>query len=185
MLKKQIPNIWETERIWVTDSMLDEVEELGQINDAVPQTRGWTHDGMGDKEQDHMLSALTEGVVPPKGSKEFFRLQSIRKKDSEELMGFIGMYHGFPRAGVLWITTLTLHPRFQGKGYGPELLTGLSEIIGQLGYSHVCSYVSLTNWPSLRLCVKVGMDKMIRIEGDKVYSDGAEAHVMLEKDLQV
>ena len=43
------------------------------------------------------------------------------------------------------------------------------------------SYVSLTNWRALCLCVKVGLNKMVEIVGDKNLSDKAEAHVMVEK----
>jgi len=77
---------------------------------------------------------------------------------------------------------VTFHPKFQGKGYGPELMSGLIEIVKQLGsYTCMRSYASLTNWPSLRLCVKVGLNRMVEIVGDKVHSDKAEAHVLLEK----
>ena len=59
----------------------------------------------------------------------------------------------------------------------------LCEIVQQLGsYSCIRTYVSLDNWPSLRLCVKVGLNKIVEIAGDKVYSDEAVAHVLLEKE---
>ncbi len=133
--------------------------------------------------KDPILNALREGVLPPNGKKEFFRLQTIRMKDTGELIGFLGMYHGFPVDETLWINTITLHPKFQGKGYGPELMLGLSNTARQLGYTQLRTFVNLRNWPSLRLCVKVDMDKMVKIVGDKICSEKAEAYVMLEKDL--
>lgn len=183
MSKNLIPNKWETEHLRVEDSKLAEVEELQKINDVVPQTREWTQVEGKEVSENSILAALREGVLPLKGSKEFFRLQSIRLRETGELIGFLGMYHGFPRDEIFWINTVTLHPKFQGKGYGPELMLGLSNLVRQSGYTHMRTFVSLTNWPSLRLCVKVGMNKMVKIVGDKIYSEKAEAHTMLEKEL--
>ena len=135
-----------------------------------------------------MLAALTEGVLPPTPdrSRDYFRLQSIQLDSAGELMGFLGVYHGFPTEDVFWINAVTFDPKYQAKGYGPELLGGLCEEVKQLGsYTRIRSYVLLTNWPSLRLCVKVGLNRMLAIVGDKVYSDKAEAHVLVEKLLAV
>jgi ribosomal protein S18 acetylase RimI-like enzyme len=176
MSRNLLPGKWETERLKVEDSALDEVQELQQIHDAVPETQSE------DEPEYPMLSALEEGVLPPtpNKSKEFFRLQSIRMRSSDELIGYLGVYHGFPKDDILWINTLTLHPKFQGKGYGTELMMGLSEIVKQLeSYTQMRTYVALNNWRSLRLCVKVGLNKMVEIAGDKVHSD--QAHVLLEK----
>ena len=184
MSRNLLPGKWKTERLKVEDSTLDEVQELQQINDAVPQTQSWMRVEGQDEAECSMLSALKVGVLPPipNRSKEFFRLQSIRLSSSEELIGFLGVYHGFPKEDIFWINALTFHPKFQGKGYGPELLSGLIEIVKQSGsYTCMRSYASLTNWPTLRLCVKVGLNRMVEIVGDKVHSDKAEAHVLLEK----
>ena len=99
MSRNLLPSKWETERLKVEDSNLDEVRELQQINDAVPQTQGWTRVEGEDDPEYPMLSALKEGVLPPtpNKSKEFFRLQSIRMSSSDELIGFLGVYHGFPK----------------------------------------------------------------------------------------
>jgi ribosomal protein S18 acetylase RimI-like enzyme len=184
MLRALLPSKWQTEQLRVADSTLDEVPELQRINDAVPQTRYWMR--VEGQAKFSMRLALQEGVLPPtpNRSKEYFRLQSIRTADSGKLIGFLGVYHGFPEDDIFWINTLTLHPKFQGRGYGPELLKGLIEIVEQLGsYTRMRSYVPLNNWRSLRLCVKVGLDRMVEIVGDKTLSDKAEAHVLLEKSL--
>ncbi len=178
-----LPSSWETARLTVEDSTLAEAPVLQEINDAVPQTRGWMR-VEGQDQEDSMVRALEEGVLPPvpNRSRERFRLQSIRHGGTGELMGFLAVYHGFPDEGTFWINTLTLHPRFQGQGYGRELLLGLSDIVARLGgYRCMRTYVSLTNWPSLRLCVKVGLNRMVDIAGDRVHTEEAEAHVLLER----
>jgi ribosomal protein S18 acetylase RimI-like enzyme len=187
MSRNLLPSKWKTERLNMADSTLDELPELQKLNAAVPQTQSWMRVEGQDTTECSMLSALEEGVLPPtpNRSKEFFRLQSIRLENSNGLIGFLGVYHGFPQTDIFWINTLTFHPKYQGMGYGPELMVGLSEIVKQLGdYSRMRTYVELTNWPSLRLCVKVGMNKMVEIVGDKDHSDKAEAHVLLEKTFE-
>lgn len=185
MPKNTLPSKWKTDRFGVEDSTFDEVQELQQIYDAVPQTQGWTRVNGEDEPEYPMLYVLKVGVLPPDGSLEFFRLQSIRFRDTNQLIGFLGVYHGFPQEDILWINTLTIHPKFQGKGYGSELMIGLSNAVKQLNnYSRIRTFVPLTNWPSLRLCVKAGLDKIVMIVGDKVHSKNAESHVMLEKSIK-
>ena len=134
-----------------------------------------------------MMWVFEGGALPPvpDPSKEYFRLQSIRMADSGDLIGYFAAYHGFPKADIFWINSVTLSPDFQGMGYGPELMEGLIEILKGLGfYTRVRSYVSLKNWPSLRLCVKVSLNKMVEVAGDKVYDENAEAHMLVELDLR-
>ena len=176
-----LPSKWTTERLRVEDSILSEVQRLQEINDAVSETRSWMVPRGQDNAECSMLVALTEGALPPtpNRSKEYFRLQSIRMASSGDLIGFLGVYHGFPEDDIFWITVVTFDPDHQGKGYGPELMKGLIEIVKQLGsYTRMRSYVSLTNWPALRSCVKIGLDRMVEIVGDK-----ADAHVLVEKSL--
>jgi diamine N-acetyltransferase len=184
MSRNLLPAIWKTERLTVVDSTPDDVPELQAINDVVSQTRSWMQVEGQENPACSMLIALQEGVLPPTPdrSKDYFRLQSIRLGSSPGLIGFLGVYHGFPDANTFWINAITFHPDFQGKGYGPELMLRLGEIAGQLGgYTRMRTYVELTNWPSLRLCVKAGLDKIVEIVGVKVQADNAEAHALLEK----
>jgi ribosomal protein S18 acetylase RimI-like enzyme len=184
MSRNLLPVKWKTQRLRVENSTLAEAPDLQHINDLVPQTHGWTHVEYPDDSPDSILTALQEGVLPPTPdrSAEFFRLQSIRLDSTGDLIGFLGVYHGFPEEDIFWINTITFHPNFQSRGYGPELLKGLCEVVHQSGsYTRMRTYVSLDNWPSLRMCIKAGLNKMIEIAGDKVHSDQADAHVLVEK----
>lgn len=184
MSRNMLPAQWKTDRLRVEDSTLAEASELQQLNDAVSQTRDWMQDGAIDNPDCSMLVVLEEGELPPipKRSREYFRLQSVRLASPGTLIGFIGGYHGFPRDDIFWINIIAIHPDFQAQGFGSELLKGLIETVAELrSYTCMRTYVSLTNWPSLRMCVKAGMNKMVEIAGDKVYTDKAEAHVLVEK----
>jgi len=179
-----IPHEWVTAHLTVRDSASDDVPALQRIYEAVPQVRGWMG-AIGEGEPERaMRSALAEGALPPNGSRERFRLQSIRLADTGHMIGFLGVYHGFPEADVLWVTVLAFHPEVQHMGYGQELMRGLDAIVKQLGtYTRMRLYASLKNWPGLRFWTQAGFDKVVVIAGDKVYSDEADAHVMLERSL--
>lgn len=181
-----LPAQWNTQRLNVADSILDEIPELQQINDINPGTQSWTQ--VEGQEDCSMLSALENGVLPPTPdrSKVYFRLQSIRLGSTGELIGFLGVYHGFPKENIFWINAITFAPKFQGQGYGPELLLELSEIVRQSGsYTCMRTFVALNNVHSLKLCVKTGFNKMVEIVGEKVDSDINHTHVLVEKTFEV
>ena len=178
-----LPSYWETERLVAQDSTLDDAPRLKQVvEEAIPEIRGWPSEG--DEPERPMSSVLVEPPLPPNGSKELFRMESVRVKDTSLLMGLLATYHGFPAADVFWIHTLAISPEYQGQGYGPELIRGLSHEVEQLGmYSRMQLYVYLKNWRALRFWTRAGFDRVVEIRGDKVYSDQAQAHVLLEKRL--
>ena len=177
MARKLLPRKWSTARLRLADSTVEDVPALQQINDLVPQTQGWMENA-----DCSMLVALQEGVLPPvaEKSREYFRMQSIQTMDSDQWIGFIGVYHGFPEEDIFWINTITFHPEQQGKGYGQELMRGLIEQARQTGsYTRMRTYVSLTNLASLKMCVRVGFNTMLEIA---VREPGdTDAHVLLEK----
>jgi L-amino acid N-acyltransferase YncA len=185
MSSSQLPHDWETQRLKVTDSTLDDVPELQQIYDACPSIWGWTDGETRDEAPGQMRSALTEGVLPPNGREEYFRLQSIRLRDTGRLIGFLAVYHGFPGADTLWVNVLAFHPHFQGKAYGKELMQRLGDTVkGLVPYTRMRTCVNLKNWPSLRLCVGQGFDKIVHISGDKVHSAEGNLYIILEKALE-
>jgi GNAT superfamily N-acetyltransferase len=186
MSQNQLPHQWETQQLAVRDATLDEADELQEINDALPSIEGWTGAEEEGEPSDSILLALTEGVLPPGGRKERFRLQSIRLRNTGEPVGFLAAYHGFPGADTFWVTIIALGPGFQGQGHGTELMGGLADVVAQLGaFTRMVTCVSLKNWPSLRLSVRQGFDRILAIAGDRVHSPGASAHITLERPLLI
>jgi len=176
-----LPNKWETERLRVNDSTLDEVPELQQINDAIPQIRRWMGLETQDGPADPILEALVGDVLlPPNGCKELARLQSIRLRPTDQLIGFQGTYHGFPDAETFWLVILAIHPSFQRQGYGSELMAELSHLVAQLGpFTRMRGYICHENLPSLRFHVKAGFDRIVRIAENP--NQAGEFHFLLEK----
>lgn len=180
----QLPQRWETAGLKIADSTVDDLPALQGIYDANPTIQGWTGVEAEGATEHPMRTALTEGVLPPGGEKASFRLQSIRIRAPGHPCGFLAGYHGFPSADVFWVTVLAFDPRYQRQGHGSEVLRGLSETLQKLEtYRAVRTSVNLENVPSLRLCVRAGFDKILKITQDPGQPDGSEWHMILEKTL--
>jgi len=180
MKPDQLPNHWETARLFVDDSLFDEQFELQRVCDACAYIDKWT--GLSDRP---IVSIIENGDLPPNGSKEFFRLQSIRLASIHQLIGYLNIYHGYPTAEVFWIGMLGIDPQFQGQGYGQELTSRLIELVEELqSYSKIGLGVALKNWPAIRFWVSAGFDRIIKISGDKIYSNDSFAFLYLEKKLR-
>jgi ribosomal protein S18 acetylase RimI-like enzyme len=178
-----IPNQWETQHLVVKDSILDDLPELDHILTVCAYIEEWSGWESEPGSKKSMLPMLTEGELPPDGSKEFFRLQSVRLRDTGQMIGFLEMYHGFPTENICWITHLAINPEFQGKGYGQELVGSLSDNLKSLGYTAMRLLVDVKNWPALRFWSQMGFDKIIQYLGDKILSEKTFAHLILEKTL--
>ena len=99
------------------------------------------------------------------------------------MIGFLAIYHGFPTADIVWINYLFIHPDFQGKGYGQELVYGLDDKVKSLGFTTMRALVDVKNWPALRFWTQAGFGKIIQYLGDKILSEQTYAHLILEKTL--
>jgi len=169
----------------VEDSAPAEATELQQVHDACAYIEAWTGALTDSQHDQQMLSALQEGDLPPGGSKEFFRLQSIRLKATPQLIGFAEVYHGYPTVDIFWVGFLGIHPAYQNQGYGREVVQGLIEVVAGLhAYSAIRLGVALKNWPALRFWTAAGFDRIVEIRGDKVHSDQSFAFLYLERRLE-
>jgi RimJ/RimL family protein N-acetyltransferase len=187
-----IANQWETQHLVVKDCGAADVPELDQIQTACRYMEAWSgwnepehfERSEAERPEQSTLAFITEGELPPNGSKEFWRAQSLRLSDTGQMIGFLAIYHhGYPTADFVWINYLLIHPDFQGKGYGQELVCGLCDQVKSLGYTRMRTLVDLKNWPALRFWSQAGFDKIIQYLGDKIISEKTFAHLILEKTL--
>jgi ribosomal protein S18 acetylase RimI-like enzyme len=177
-----LPSRWQTERLSIRDSVLDELPELEAVVAACSYIHEWTGYRPEDHPGDSLRSALTDGELPPNGSKEFHRMQSIRLRDKGHLIGYLAAYHGWPTAGSFFITYLMIGPQFQGQGYGTELTRAWSDLVLQLGaYTRMRLLAALKNWPALRFWIRAGFDRIVDYRGDERHSPETFAYLMLEK----
>ena len=181
MARTLLPSRWETEQWTVSDSTLDEAQELQQINDLLSSIRGWTVAVVDGQAVDRIQSALVDGVFPPKGCKDLFRLQSIHLSPMGQLIGFVGFYRGFPDAETLWMNVIAILPSFQRQGYASEVMKELGSQVRQTGtFTRMRGFIWLENLPSLRFHVGAGFDKIVTISEDKRFGG---VYSLLEKPL--
>ena len=183
-MRPLLPSQWETERLSIRDSALDELPELEVVSEACSYVNEWTGWRSEEHPGESLSAALTDGVLPPGGSKQFYRIQSIRLRDTERVIGFLAGYHGWPTTDTFFVTEVMIHPEFQGQGYGRELARELCDLVGTLGaYTRIRLLAALKNWPALRFWMRAGFDRLVDYQGDKRYSAETFAYLMLEKSV--
>ncbi len=181
-----IPAQWITQGLVVKDSVESDLPELDQILTAcayIEEWSGWRYQHPDQGSEKSMRPMLIDGEIPPNGSQQFFRLQSIRSGESGPIIGFLTIYHGFPEADIVWILYLYIHPDFQGKGNGRAIIQGLGDLMQRLGYTRMRLVVDLKNWPAIRFWTKEGFNRIVEMDGDKILSDTTFAQFILEKSL--
>jgi hypothetical protein len=65
MSSSELPQQWDTEQLRVTDGCLDDLPDLQEIHDAIPEISPWTGAEATDDAPHPMLVALTDGLPPP------------------------------------------------------------------------------------------------------------------------
>jgi len=123
---------------------------------------------------------LTVGDLPPGGVRENLRIQAIFEKETEQMVGFHIWYTGYPVKDIVWIAFFVIDPSCQSRGFGQEVIRSFISLAKKAGFSKLQLAVALKNWPALRFWTKLGFDKVVKITGDRVYSENAYAHVVLE-----
>ncbi len=179
---RQMPQKWMTKNLVIEDSREEEAIALQEVYDDCAYIGEWTG---GDREKDSgsILRELHHENLPPEGQKEFHRLQSIRLKESKELIGYIALYHGFPVKESLWIAVFSIAKKYQGKKFGQELITELAKEAKTLDFRSLGGCVGIKNWPALRFWIQVGFDHILKMEGDKVCSEKTFAELWLSRTL--
>ncbi len=182
MKLNQLPSRWETEHLVIADSNQSEIGDLQAVFDNCAYIGEWT--GMAGESKDYMQEEFDHKHLPPEGTAEFHRLQSIKLKSDDKIIGYTVVYHGFPDTETLWVAILAIHTDYQGKQFGQEVTSGLIEEARKLeSFSRVGLTVGIKNWPALRFWIKNGFTTILKLDGDKVYSDKTFADLWLAQDL--
>jgi ribosomal protein S18 acetylase RimI-like enzyme len=121
------------------------------------------------------------GDLPPEGVIENYRLYTVRHKHSNEVLGILSIYHGYPNINSAYIVLLYISTEQQGQGFGKEAENQLCTEIKKLGYQEVWANVAAKNWPAIRFWTKAGFNGISGIYGDKVHSASTYANLELFK----
>jgi ribosomal protein S18 acetylase RimI-like enzyme len=156
---------------------INAVQELFETNNNMITWAG------NDYDSTYINRCYFDGDLPPNGKKENYKIQTIKSIESNELIGFICIYQGFPEANIAYIAFLYIGTKFQGHGYGQEIINAMFVELTKLQYKEVRINVALKNWSALRFWSKLGFDKISGIFGDKEYSIDRRADIELIKFL--
>lgn len=178
----QILNTWNTEILLIKDTTEEEIDELEKIYQNCGYIGQWT--GLDSKEQNPMHLEFEHKNLPPNGQKELHRLQTIKLKENNKIIGYFVLYHGFPDERTFWLAVLAIHTDYQGKTLGQEAVAGLIREIKQLKiYDRIGLTVGVKNWPALRFWINTGFNTIINFKGDKIHDEKTFADLWLVKNL--
>lgn len=175
------PEIWGTDRLIIKDSILQECEELQNVYNASAYMNKWTGDSC---EPDYIYKHITEGDLPPNGLREYYKIKTVYKKETSEIVGLIEIYHGYPDTKTFFIGFLFIHPEYQRKGYGHEIVEYACKMASGLNYPRAGIGVHLKNWPAIRFWTRCGFDHITRISGDEIHNENTFCVMRLEKTLE-
>lgn len=176
-----IPDKWETVRLIMRDSIESEVPTLQQIHDACGYLSEW--DGEYTQDPQHLHRLVTNPPLPEQGERERFKIQTLHEKGTTDIIGFFAVYHGEPTPDSLYIFTFFVHPHFQGKGYGQEVFYPVFDFARSAGYQKITLCTALKNFPAVRFWTRLGVNKIIKVHGDKTCSATTHSQIDLQMDL--
>lgn len=171
-----IPQMWHTERLTISDTVDSKVAVVQEIYRSSSYMNEW--DGR-EYDPDHIRKCLVEGNLPPGGKLDLYRIQTIKVSDSQEPIGIISLYHGYPVEQSLYLEFLYIHKDIQEQGFGQEVIQRFASLVFELGYKEIRINVSTKNWPALRYWIKSGFNKVNGIYGDLEYSETNFSNVEL------
>lgn len=181
-MNNQIPKNWETDNLLIHDAEQSEIKNLQAIYDNCAYIGDWT--GAEGGGENYMQEEFDKKHLPPGGKGELHRLQSIKLKSDNKIIGYTVLYHGFPDAETLWIAIIAIHTDYQGKHFGQETVAQLVEKAKELkSYTRLGLTVGIKNWPAIRFWINTGFTTILKFNGDKIHSDKTFADLWLAQDL--
>ncbi|QWC21169.1 GNAT family N-acetyltransferase [Bacillus haikouensis] len=175
---KMIPNHWKTNRLFIKDMTEEEIQPVQELYEQGSYIHQWDGSSF-DKE--YAYRCFIEGDIPPGGTNAQFKIQVIRLKGNEHLVGLLTTYHGYPATESFYINYLYIEKEFHRKGLGQEVVSELLSIVEQAGYREVRANVAIKNWPALRFWTEQGLDTIQGIYGDREYGACKYADIELVK----
>ncbi len=138
-----------------------------------------------DFDADYIERTFNHKDLPPieNASIEAHKLKVICQKETQEIIGFFELYHGYSHEKMLWIGMFLMNPQYQKNGFGSEVIQIIEKEALQNAYTSIGLGVYLKNWKGLRFWHCNGFKTILGIHGDKVYSENTFALMGLEKTL--
>lgn len=179
--EKSLFNRWETERLIIGDVTLEEANEVQLLCEKSEYLRKW--EGNDPIDPDHIRKSIVEGDLPPHGIRDNFKIQSFRLQSTNQLVGYITYYFGYPVDDIVWISFLFVDPEHQGHGYSKEVINRFLDLLRETRFTKVRLLVKLKNWPAIRFWTSLKFTKIVSYYGDAILSDDTFAGLVIEREL--
>lgn len=164
----QLPISWETERLWITDSTVEEIPELQAIYDTCSYLSNWDGEYVLD-DPDYLKRLVTNPPLPPQGGeRERFRILTLREHSTSTIVGFLSTYEGEPTPDSLYIHSFFVHADHQKRGFGREAIEVFFNYARKTSFKKVALCTALKNFPAVRFWTSLGVNKIVKVHGDKV-----------------
>ncbi|OAB28378.1 hypothetical protein PMSD_22925 [Paenibacillus macquariensis subsp. defensor] len=174
-----IESRWESERLLIGELNSQEVDEVHELYKTSSNISLW---GREEPEVDYIRHCFSEGDLPPNGIKKNYKIQTIKSKtESNDLIGLISIYCGYPKENIAYISFLCIGNLYKGLGYGQEIINQLTDELRKLEYKEIRINVSLKNWSALKFWIHLGFDKINGIYGDKEHKDNTISNLELSR----
>jgi len=175
-----VDSFWNCNRLIIRDALIEDINPLTNMYMATKNLERWMS---GQLDENDITNYIKNGHLPPNGERKFYKIQSITLKETNEIVGYIEFYHGYPDKQTIYIATLLIDDKYRSQGYGQEIIKKLFENALELKYLKIRLVVALKNWPAIYFWTKLGFTKISLYCGDKVFSKENFASLELEKSL--
>jgi ribosomal protein S18 acetylase RimI-like enzyme len=179
-MKSILPERWESRNLAFRRILENEITEVQHLYFGSQYISKWDGNEYNASQIEYWFDS---GDLPPEGVKENYQLFTIRRIDSNELIGILSIYHGYPQIDSAYIVFLYICTEQQGQGFGKEVENQLCLEIKKLGYKEIRANVAVKNWPAIRFWTRAGFNGISGIYGDKVLSESTFANLELIKIL--
>jgi len=129
------------------------------------------------------LELIEKRELPPEGNPDRALTALIQDPADSCLLGVLEYYCGYPEEDCLYIGSLFLSPRCQGKGYGSEIETAIAQAALERGYRWIYLAVGILNWPALRFWTGRGFTEITFVSGDEAFGPGKFAVIELRRPI--
>jgi diamine N-acetyltransferase len=179
----KIANSWETNRLVVHTSEMEEVTELLAVFNSCAYVEPWDPTFRPVKAEE-IAQLVSSSLGIGENPDERFRIQTIRLKEGHEIIGYFHVYHRVPHPDTVWISIFLVRQDIQKQRFGQEVFDGLVDQLRSVGgWNGIWLKVYLKNWPALRFWTRNGFTQIKEVRGDAQYSENTHAALVLEKKL--
>lgn len=121
--------------------------------------------------------------LPSGGDPHWLRNLVLLSAETDQLIGLLSLYAGYPRPEVGYIGEYFLLKNSQNQGFGQEGYRALESGLRQTRLRSVRVGVGLRNWNALRFWIRQGFSHITGMSGDRLFAPDTFAHLELSKSL--